>query len=94
MINLNKRIKIKVTGYESQIRWKADKCYNASFYLTKIYLRNIYKNRYIGTGYLGCMNLFKVVAKKDNTNDRYNETSRNDGTITPTTIPEWHRYIQ
>lgn len=43
MINLNKKIKIKVTGYESQIRWKADKCYNASFYLTKIYLRNIYK---------------------------------------------------
>ena len=66
MINLNKKIKIKVTGYESQIRWKADKCYNDSFYLTKVYLRNIYKNRYIGTGYMGCMNLFKVVAKKDN----------------------------
>ena len=61
MININKKIKIKVTGYEAQIRWKADKCYNDSFYLTKIYIRNIDKNRYIGTGYMVCMNLFKVV---------------------------------
>ena len=61
MINLNEQVEIIVTGYAPQARRKADKYYYANFDVAIGSLKQMYRNGYNGTGYLGCMNLFETV---------------------------------
>ena len=61
MINLNKRIKITLTEYITQIDGKPHKYYNTNFYRTKMSLKQMYKNKYAGKGCICAMHSFKAV---------------------------------
>ena len=62
MINLNKRIKITLTGYEPQVSLcLTSVCYNTNFYRTKMSLKQMYKTKYAGKGCICAMHSFKAV---------------------------------
>ena len=62
MININKRIKITLTGYVPQFSCRIPyEYYNTNFYRTKMSLKQMYKNKYAGKGCICAMHSFKAV---------------------------------
>lgn len=61
MINLNEIIEIKATLYKPQINCKLFGYYNSKFYRTEMSLKQMYKNKYAGKGYICAMHSFKAV---------------------------------
>ena len=62
MINLNKRIKITLTGYAPQFSCRIQcQYYNTNFYRTKMSLNQMYKTKYAGKGSIFAMHSFKAV---------------------------------
>ncbi len=61
MININKRIKITVTGYVPQFRrGLTAKYHNANFYRPKMSIEKMYLNKYAGRDYSCAIHSFKA----------------------------------
>lgn len=62
MINPNKKIKIAVTEYITQIDVKPHKYYNADFFVTIIRLKRMYEDEYVRKGRHSAIQPFKARA--------------------------------